>query len=157
MFLTHLKAKDLDGLLLGDVNAWRYVEHSIHRPWLYVATVEVNDDFDLRPMLMLSDVQVLQDLLADQQSGLKVESVLLVTPHHMNQLGRWLMEPLSSIDRHESPDGVAYVYGVEGGRAYIEGNPEIPCRADAQQMAVFRTSMLHSQTAQSVMTLHMKP
>jgi hypothetical protein len=150
MFLTHRNAKELDGLHFGDVFAWRSVEHSIHRPWFYVVTVEQNDDFDLHPMLMLSDVLLLQELLADQQCGLKVESVLLVTPHHMNQSGRWLMEPLSSIERHEAPDGVAYVYGVEAGRAYIEGNPEIPSREDAQQIAVFRTNMLHSQAAHAV-------
>lgn len=147
MFITHPQAQEVNVGLFGDLIAWRYVEHSIHRPWLYVATVERNDDFDIRPMMMVSDVQLLQALLADQENGLKVEGVLLVTPHHMNQSGRWMMEPLDSIEKHETPSGVAYVYAVEGGRSYIEGNPEIPNREDAKQRAVFRTDMLYSRSA----------
>lgn len=150
MFLTHQGARELSSGLFGDLVAWRYIEHSIHRPWLYVATVEKNDDFDIRPMLMVSDVQLLQALLADQEKGLKVESVLLVTPHHMNQSGRWMMEPLDSIEKHETSSGVAYVYAVEGGRSYIEGNPEIPNRQDARQKAVFRTDMLYPRAASTI-------
>ncbi|MFZ5960701.1 hypothetical protein ACOXVJ_24645 [Pseudomonas knackmussii] len=150
MFLTHQQARVMDAGLFGDVIAWRYVEHSIHRPWLYVATLEKNEDFDLRPMLMVSDVQLLQALLADQEQGLRVESVLLVTPHHMNQSGRWMMEPLDSIEKHETPGGVAYVYAVQGGRFYIEGNPEIPNHKDAKQKAVFRTDMLYPRAASKI-------
>ncbi|MGU1101192.1 hypothetical protein ACSERW_25890 [Pseudomonas aeruginosa] len=150
MFLTHLQAQEVNVGLFGDLMAWRYVEHSIHRLWLYVATVEKNDDFDIRPMMMVSDVQLLQALLADQETGLKVESVLLVTPDHMNQSGRWMMEPLVSIDKHETPRGVAYVYAVEGGGYYIEGNPDIPNRRDTKQKAVFRTDMLYPKKASTV-------
>ncbi|VVM75820.1 hypothetical protein PS676_02014 [Pseudomonas fluorescens] len=150
MFLTHLQARVMDADLFSDVITWRYVEHSIHRPWLYVAAVEKNQDFDLRPMLMIGDVNLLQSLLSDQGSGLQVESILLVTPDHMNRSGRWMMEPLVSIDKVVAPDAVAYVYSVESGRAYIEGDPEVSTRTDAQRVGIFTPDMLSQCVPNSV-------
>ncbi|MCY1382377.1 hypothetical protein D9M69_703950 [compost metagenome] len=122
--------------------AWSFVEHNIHRPWFYVATTEPSEDFAFHPMLMLSNERLLQSLLTDQEHGLQMEGVLLVTPDHVNQSGRWLMEPLESIERFESPDGVAYAYQVQGARTYLYGDAEVANQRSAQREILFNSTML---------------
>lgn len=145
MFLTYQCAKiDQFGIFEGAPAAWSYVEHDIHRPWFYVATVESGEDIDLHPMLMLSDDQLLRSLLDNQEGRLRMESVLLVTPHHMNQSGRWMMEPLESIIRFESSKGVAYAYQVSGDRTYIYGDEEVAALNESRYETLFSTSILSS-------------
>lgn len=145
MFLTYQHAKiDRLGLFGGEPTAWSYVEHNIHRPWFYVATVTPGDDFALHPMLMMSNEQLLQSLLEDQEQGLRVESVLLVTPDHLNHSGGWLMEPLESIVRYESPEGMAYVYQVLGEKSYLYGDADVAVREGSRGKTLFSTSMLSS-------------
>lgn len=143
MFLTYQAAKvDQFGLFGEDPAAWSYVEHNIHRPWFYVAATEQDDDFPLHPMLMLSSDQLLRSLVRRQENGLRLESVLLVSPHHVNKSGRWLMEPLEAIVRFESADGVAHVYQVLGNRTYICGDAEVAAQDGARREMLFSTSML---------------
>ncbi|HCE6123138.1 hypothetical protein OE424_34620 [Pseudomonas aeruginosa] len=143
MFLTYQAAKvDQFALFGDDPAAWSYVEHNIHRPWFYVAAMEQGDDFPLHPMLMLSSDQLLQSLVRCQEDGLLLESVLLVSPDHVNKSGRWMMEPLEAIFRYESPDGVAYVYQVSGNRSYICGDGEVATQDRARREMLFSTSML---------------
>lgn len=145
MFLTRRHAKiDQIGLFGDDPTAWSYVEHNIHRPWFYVAAAEQSDDFTLRPMLMLSDDQLLRSLVEDQEGGLRMESVLLVTPDHVNQSGRWMMEPLESIVRFQSSEGVAYAYQVLGERTYIYGDAEVAALEESRRETLFSISMLSS-------------
>ncbi|AOE88130.1 hypothetical protein [Pseudomonas sp. TCU-HL1] len=145
MFLTHQHSKiDQYELFGDDPTAWSCVEHNIHRPWFYVGTTELAEDFDLHPMLMLSNERLLQSLVADQVHGLRMDSVLLVTPDHLNQSGRWLMEPLESIERIESAAGVAYSYQVQGDRTYIYGDAEAATLQGARRVTLFSSSMLSS-------------
>ncbi|CAI9008930.1 Sulfatase domain-containing protein [Pseudomonas chlororaphis] len=147
MFLTYQHAKiDQSGLFSGDPTAWSYVEHNIHRPWLYVATTEPADDFDFHPMLMLSNERLLQSLISDQGQGLRLEGVLLVTPDHINHSGRWMMEPLESIVRFESAEGVAYAYHVQGDRTYIYGEAEVVARQNSRRETLFCSSMLSNSS-----------
>lgn len=147
MFLTHQHARiDKSGLFGDDTTAWTFVEHNIHRPWFYVATTEVTDDFALHPMLMLSNERLLQSLLDGHAQGLRMEGVLLVTPDHMNHSGRWMMEPLESIERFESAEGVAYAYQVQGDKTYIYGDAEIPTLRSARRETLFNSSMLAGST-----------
>ncbi|WP_307943606.1 hypothetical protein [Pseudomonas mosselii] len=143
MFLTHQHAKiDEFGVFGADPTAWSYVEHTIHRPWFYVSTSEPADDFDVNPMLMLSNEALLHSLMTDPDHGLKVHSVLLVTPDHVNQTGRWTMEPLELIQRFESRDGIAYAYQVEGAKTYIYGDAEIASQQSARTQTLFNSTML---------------
>lgn len=145
MFLTYRCAKIAPfGIFEDGPTAWSYVEHNIHRPWFYVAAAELGEDFDLHPMLMLSDDQLLRSLVDDQEGQLRMESVLLVTPDHINQSGRWMMEPLESIVRFESAKGVAYAYQVLGERTYIYGNEEVAALEESRRETLFSTSMLAS-------------
>ncbi|MCY1277190.1 hypothetical protein D9M70_258770 [compost metagenome] len=143
MFLTHQHAKiDKFGLFGADPTAWSFVEHNIHRPWFYVSTTEPAEDFAVHPMLMLSNEHLLQSLMTDRGHGLRMEGVLLVTPDHVNQTGRWMMEPLELIERFESQDGVAYAYQVEGAKTYIYGDPEVANQQSARRETLFNSTML---------------
>ncbi len=143
MFLTYQHAKiDQFSLFGEEPTAWSYVEHNIHRPWFYVATQEQDGDFVQHPMLMLSNDQLLQSLVSDQETGLRVESVQLITPDHVNHAGRWMMEPLESILRFKSEEGIAYVYRVLGDRTYIYGDAEIASLEGACYETIFSSSML---------------
>lgn len=73
---------------------------------------------------------------------LHIESVLLVTPHHMNQSGRWLMEPLSMVERHDTPDGVVIIYQVAGGKVYSYGNSKAKPNSESRRTVIFDGSKL---------------
>ncbi len=146
MFLTPLQAEIQTFGLFGETPCWRFVEHTIHRPWFYVATEEV-DESDLeglnrRPMLMLTDENLLESLLAEQGEQIRVEMILLVTPDHMNQTGRWLMERLDALDRYETSRGVTFTYQVQGGKKYIRGDGSIINKKIVKRKQIFRSSML---------------
>lgn len=126
MFLTFQEAKiDQFGLFGPDPSAWSYVEHTIHRPWFYVATTSPQDDFDICTMTMISNESVLVSLLNHKEAGAHITNILLVTPHHISQQGRWVMEQLEFVERHASPNGFAFVYGVEGGITYVYGDGDV--------------------------------
>ncbi|MNV68439.1 hypothetical protein D3C71_1612920 [compost metagenome] len=93
-------------------------------------------------MLMLSSDQLLRSLVDSQRDGLLLESVLLVSPDHVNNSGRWMMEPLEAILRFESAEGVAHVYHVLGNRTYILGDTEVVALEGARCETLFSTSML---------------
>ncbi|PMY80244.1 hypothetical protein C1X72_15745 [Pseudomonas sp. FW306-2-2C-D06B] len=143
MLLTYQQAKvDLFGVFGEDPSTWSYVEHNIHRPWFYVAISEQREDFPLHSMLMLSSDQLLRSLVDSQGDGLILESVLVVSPDHVNNSGRWMMEPLESILRFESDESVAHVYQVLGNRTYILGDAEVVAQEGARCETLFSTSML---------------
>ncbi len=143
MFLTYQQAKvDRFGLFGDDPTTWSYVEHNIHRPWFYVATADQDEEFPLHSMLMVSSDQLLRSLVDSQRDGLLLESVLLVSPDHVNKSGRWMMEPLEAITRFESSVGVAYAYQVLGNRTYFYGDEEVTVQEGARCETWFSISML---------------
>lgn len=145
MFLTYQHAKiDKFELFGAEPIAWSHVEHSIHRPWFYVATTEPDEHFESHPMLMLSTEQLLCALIADQTNGLRVNSVLLVTPDHVNQLGRWTMEPLESIERYESSKGCTLAYRVASGKTYVYGDEDAIRAQGVSKQILFDGSMINA-------------
>ena len=149
MFKTNRNAELLPGLSNGPggVQFWSFVEQEVAWPWFYLQMVEDDGKEAFQSMLMVPTLPLLEQIVGAKSDHAWIEQAQLVTPAHINKTGRWMMEPLDSIEKHETPSGVAYVYAVEGGRSYIEGNPEIPNREDAKQRAVFRTDMLYSRSA----------
>ncbi|MNF07469.1 hypothetical protein D3C80_2076540 [compost metagenome] len=57
-----------------------------------------------------------------------------------------MMEPLESIERFESAEGVAYAYQVQGDKTYIYGDAEIPTLRSARRETLFNSSMLAGST-----------
>lgn len=130
MFRTHTQAEVKGAVAFGDgLRVWRYVEQAIQCPWLYVCCTETNGEVTLSSMLMVADLSLFEDMLAQQTERLRISHVLLVSPGHLNRSAGWLMEGLVELceaigSGHEH---LAYVYKLEGGSIYWDGyvqNPE---------------------------------
>ncbi|WP_236199593.1 hypothetical protein [Pseudomonas pseudonitroreducens] len=93
-------------------------------------------------MLMLTDEDLLESLLAEQGEQLRVGTILLVTPNHMNQAGRWLMEPLETLERYETARGLTFTYEVQSGIRYVWGDESIINKQGVKKRRVFSSSML---------------
>lgn len=125
MFRTYKHAEIPTGTLFDDeAQLWRYVEHGLHCPWFYVTLAECHEGLTLRSMLIVADVRNLEVLLAEQHHDMKIEAVQLVSPGYMNKSTRWMMEPLAEVAQISSANAAApiYIYAVEGGKQYIEGD-----------------------------------
>lgn len=126
MFRTNKHSEILisDSLTGGDSQLWSYVEHGLHLPWFYVTLTERQDEFTLRKMLIISDASTLETLLGEQNGDMGVESVQLVSPRYMNKNSRWMMEPLLELSQINSTAAVRpiYIYSLEGGKQYLDGN-----------------------------------
>lgn len=123
MFLTHKQAEVELGSLFGNEHRmWTSVEHTIHQPWFYVRLVECGGDIELSRMLLVSDAQSLQNLLACQNQISRVTDVMLVTPDHVNGTSVWQMQKLLRAERFVRDTAVAYAYVVDNLAQYVTGN-----------------------------------
>ncbi|ROO41251.1 hypothetical protein SAMN05428955_2082 [Pseudomonas sp. 7SR1] len=129
MFRTHLQAEVKGAVAFGGgLRVWRYVEQAIHCPWLYVSCTETNGEATLNSMLMVADMSLFEDMLAQQTETQRVERVLLVSPGHLNRSSGWLMEGLVELCEAIGPacEHLAYVYRLEGGSTYWDGYVQNP-------------------------------
>lgn len=124
MFLTHKQAEvDLGSLFGNEHRMWKSVEHTIHQPWFYVRLIEYGGDIELSRMLLVSDAQSLQNLVACQNQICRVAEVMLVTPDHVNGTGVWQMQKLLRAERLVRATAIAYAYVVDNLARYVTGNP----------------------------------
>lgn len=129
MFKTYRRAAvPIAAVLEQDLQLWRYVEHVLHVPWFYVALSRTQESTTVREMIMVADLGTLVELLQRKDSSRNLESILLVSPAHMNGTASWLMEPLADvwyIAANESSQG-HYRYRVAGGKCYVsESDPRL--------------------------------
>ena len=125
MFRTYRKAELPGNALFGDeIQRWSYIEHSLHRPWFYLNVAEQHEGNTIRNMLMLPDEQALESLVEQQNESLHIESIQLVSPAHINNSNKWLMETLIELKLIKSLKSkqYAYTYHIEGGKNYIDDN-----------------------------------
>lgn len=122
MFHTLRNAElPLQSLFSSEYLTWRFVEQSIHRPWFYVTMLEGEKNQELRKMLLIPDVPTFESLLGSQSDTWQVESVLLVSPPHLNNTCRWQMEPLLRLERLITDKTYTLVFDT-GNNRYIESN-----------------------------------
>ena len=94
MFRTPIAAEEpLFGQLFGeDYRVWKYVELTLPHVWFYVTIVERVQTIEVKSILMIDSVALLEDLLSAPYSGCTVESIYVVTPGRLNGAGDWRME-----------------------------------------------------------------
>lgn len=144
MFFSTEQAKiDPFGLFGEEATAWSWIEHAMHRPWFYVTVNHPNDDLGMRSMIMVGNEEVLSSIVEADEQLKQIESVLVVTPDHVNEMGRWAMEKLEWIDRYFSDQGRACSYCVEGGKTYLYGDP---CVITSSSVEVKRLDLSTSPT-----------
>jgi hypothetical protein len=130
MFKTNRKAELLPGLSRGPngVQFWSYIEQEIAWPWFYLQIVEDNGDEAFRSMLMVPSIPLLELFIAAQTETAWFEQAQLVTPQHINNRGRWMMEPLLEVSSILDTRGneLGHLFQVEGGHTYSSSASQHP-------------------------------
>lgn len=126
MLMTHRHAE----LLVppgpdAHIQYWQYVEQSTIWPWFYAELVSVCKEGSVATMLMIPNVPVLEQLLAELDGSKRLNQILVVTPSEINGSDRWQMEPLIelSVARNRKNKPLGYIFQVEDGRAYTTCRP----------------------------------
>lgn len=114
MFITNEAHRAaLLGIFAGKGDSyWRVVEKVLLKPWYLVtlkqietersATVDSNDGFEFTRSILISelcDLMALLDLANDATYSQTLESVMVVTPGHVNGTADWQMDRLAAIWR----------------------------------------------------------
>lgn len=104
---------------------WQYVALRLHMPWFYVIyKTTAASQIRSSSILFLQHPEQLIDL--QQQAGIKIEQVELVSPGYMNGEGHWKMEPLREIWKGLEP-GAPYeheilIYVLDNGDRYANSS-----------------------------------
>ena len=88
---------------------WRAVELSLFTPWFMVSfrqsESEEGDGFEIGRTLLLADALSLEQFIQqDLGPQIKIDSVQIVTPAHMNGSDHWKMDKLRAVWSAQEPD-----------------------------------------------------
>lgn len=99
MFFTHPTAElrpPLDFDL--PIKRWSVVERDLDSPWFHLS-LQVNEaGYDFSRTLLVADVNHLARLLDELPEAVAVNSVMVMTPPHLNRSSLWRLEHVSSVD-----------------------------------------------------------
>jgi len=128
VFKTNRNAELLPGLSNGPdgVQFWSFVEQEVAWPWFYLQMVEDDGKETFQSMLMVPTLPLLEQIVGAKSDHAWIEQAQLVTPAHINKMGRWMMEPLQEVSAilNEQGQELGYDCVVEGGRTYsISADP----------------------------------
>jgi hypothetical protein len=139
MFRTPIAAEEpVFGRLFGeDYRVWKYVELTLPHVWFYVSIVERVQTIEVKSVLMIDSVALLDDLLSASQAGRYVESIHLVTPGRLNESGDWRMERLLRIEHLSDQDSVAFLYRVQNDTTYVDGDRSLTLQMSTQRRVIF--------------------
>ena len=100
---------------------WRMFErHSLY-PWYHVVVTERLEGKVWPKSTMISDVDMLEELLSQQSIDFVVEEIQVVTPAWMNKTGKWIMEGLSGLLVGYDSTGVRVcLHNIENEKAYTD-------------------------------------
>lgn len=122
MFETHDNGKRKTFFAIPGEHHWDYVCVSVPMPWFHVTcTISNHEGISLSLSFMLSNLEQLLEIT--QRHDVKIAFVDLVSPGHMNDAGRWKMEPLKEIWMRTDaryPDQHGHEYILENGKSYLD-------------------------------------
>lgn len=87
-------------------------------------------------MLLIPDVPTFESLLGSLSDTWQVESVLLVSPPHLNNTCRWQMEPLMRLERLITDKTYTLVFDT-GNNRYIESNLSLPTQVEKANELIY--------------------
>lgn len=101
---------------------WTYVNLAANVPWFYASYFLHTPEGDIWENIMLSTVEQVADLMAQDKHMVKMKSLMLVSPSRLNKSNGWLMEPLAKIwdARIGETDHHAQIFELAGGTKYID-------------------------------------
>lgn len=98
MFRSHETVAEGTPNIFGDgYSNWRMFERHLAHPWYHVALEERLDGKAWPRTMMISDVDMLEEILSQQTSEFVITQIQVVTPGWMNNAGKWVMEELSGL------------------------------------------------------------
>ena len=102
---------------------WEYVELTLSVPWFYANyALSISKDESLRRTAFLSKVGQLIQMR--QTDLINIKEVYLVSPPHINNLGKWSMDIIENIyvgyERECDHKQEAYVYALTNGLRYVD-------------------------------------
>ncbi len=127
MFETHDSAELPIPPGLGDpgIRMWSYVVCRLFVPWIHVVRrvnhEEDGEPYALHETLFLTHVEQLLQLQGDPE--VKIVTIDLVSPGHLNGSDRWKLEPLAEIWEGIEPGTdvqMAHVYVLKNGARYLD-------------------------------------
>ena len=95
MFRSHEAFAEGTPNIFGDgySNWWIFECHLAH-PWYHVVLEECLDGKVWPRTMMISDIDMLDEILSQQTSEFVITEIQVVTPGWMNKTGQWMMEKL---------------------------------------------------------------
>jgi hypothetical protein len=100
---------------------WSYVGLNLHIPWFYVEYSQNLEDFKLRHMLLISNVQQLSAFAKD--NNVEITKANIVTPSHINKTDGWQMDRLKLVLGATKKEGRKQIpiniFILEDGRKFI--------------------------------------
>ncbi|RPM29675.1 hypothetical protein [Pseudomonas aeruginosa] len=98
---------------------WTAVEQDLQWPWFYVQVARRERRDVVTSTLLLQHSHDLETIIRSQSKHAWVEQVQIVTPGHLNQQARWLMEPLQEVCLMQDSSGeLGLLFKVENGVRY---------------------------------------
>lgn len=136
MFVTYEEHRAPFLNLFGDdLTHWKTAELAFHRLWFLVSLSQFEppidgDSFGLNRTMLISKIADVEELaqMEATTNQLQLDSVMIVTPGHVNGTNRWKMEPLRAVWRAEEPSapGQVDVYETAEGVMYVDSGLDIP-------------------------------
>lgn len=151
MFITNEAFRSPIASLFGSTNEmyWSSAELALQHPWFLLTLRQVDRSesepwVTKRTLLLSSDDQVEQLMSLSEPDEISVESLLIVSPSHINGTSHWAMDVVHKVWTAHEPEHEslhASVYETSSGRRYTNsalGTPaedlvvetlkfEIPC------------------------------
>ena len=95
MFRSHEAFAEGTPNIFGDgYSNWRIFERHLAHPWYHVVLEEYLDGKVWPRTMMISDIDMLDEILSQQTSEFVITEIQVVTPGWMNKTGQWMMEKL---------------------------------------------------------------
>ena len=122
MFRSHETAAEGAPNIFGDgYSNWRMFERHLAHPWYHVVLEECLEGKVWTRTMMISDVDMLEEILSQQTSAFVVKEIQVVTPGWMNKTGKWEMEKLSGLlVGYDSSGARVCLHNVGDEKAYTD-------------------------------------
>lgn len=129
MFITNDAYKSPVSGLLGDpaVAYWAAAEVALYQSWFLVTisqaeSIDVGNTFEIARTMLISNIADVEGLAQLRTDGYpRLDSVLIITPSHVNGTGTWKMESLQAVWTAEEPSvpgQVVRIFETSAGRTY---------------------------------------
>lgn len=138
MFRSHETVADGTPNFFGDgYSNWRMFERHLAHAWYHVVLEERLEGKVWTRTMMISDVDMLEEILSQQTSEFVVTEIQVVTPGWMNKAGKWIMEGLSGLlVGYDSTGRRVCLHNIDDEKAYTDAPGQLIDAHSLKEMRV---------------------